>query len=103
MYHPIRRKGGAVRQDVGAFVPMSVIADGASEAVYLGAAMATTALGKQSVTSKLEAVGFGFLVPVFLIDTCLDFDLDALTSHASTLALLPRWSAPECSPCCCFR
>ena len=92
-----------MRQDVGAFVPMSVIADGASEAVHLGAAMATTALGKQSVTSKLDAVGFGFLVPVFFIDTCLDFDLDAPTSHASTLALLPRWSAPECSPCCCFR
>ena len=45
MYHLNRWKGDAVRQDVGAFVPMSVIADGASEAVHLGAAMATTALG----------------------------------------------------------
>jgi Kef-type K+ transport system membrane component KefB len=49
----------------------------------------TSPLLQQSVMSKLEAVGFGFLVPVFFIDTGLDLDLDALTSHASTLALLP--------------
>ena len=44
---------------------------------------------QHTVMSKLEAVGFGFLVPVFFINTGLDFDLDALTSQASTLALLP--------------
>ena len=44
---------------------------------------------QHSVMSKLEAVGFGFLVPVFFIDTGLDFDLDALTAQASALALLP--------------
>jgi Kef-type K+ transport system membrane component KefB len=49
----------------------------------------TSPLLQQSVMSKLEAVGFGFLVPVFFINTGLDFDLDALTAHASTLALLP--------------
>ena len=44
---------------------------------------------QRTVMSKLEAVGFGFLVPVFFINTGLDFDLNALTAQASTLALLP--------------
>lgn len=44
---------------------------------------------QHSVMSKLEAVGFGFLVPIFFVNTGLDFDLNALTSRASTLALLP--------------
>lgn len=44
---------------------------------------------QRTVMSKLEAVGFGFLVPVFFVNTGLDFDLGALTAHASTLALVP--------------
>ena len=44
---------------------------------------------QHTVMSKLEAVGFGFLVPVFFINTGLDFDLTALTTQASTLALVP--------------
>lgn len=41
------------------------------------------------IDSKLEAVGFGFLVPFFFINTGITFDLDALVSSASTLLLLP--------------
>ncbi|NYD66514.1 cation:proton antiporter [Agromyces atrinae] len=41
------------------------------------------------VESKLEAVGFGFLVPIFFISTGVTFDLDALVSDARTLALVP--------------
>jgi len=43
----------------------------------------------EAVESKLEAVGFGFLVPVFFINTGVTFDLDALLSNASTLAMVP--------------
>ncbi|MGS0687090.1 cation:proton antiporter [Nakamurella sp. GG22] len=41
------------------------------------------------VDAKLEAVGFGFLVPVFFINTGVTFDLDALLASTSALLLLP--------------
>lgn len=39
--------------------------------------------------SKVEALGYGFLVPVFFIYTGVTFDLDALFADPGTLALLP--------------
>ncbi|HEY5879400.1 MAG TPA: cation:proton antiporter [Nakamurella sp.] len=44
---------------------------------------------KEVVDGKLEAVGFGFLVPIFFISTGLTFDLDALVSNPTTLLMLP--------------
>jgi len=38
---------------------------------------------------KLEAIGFGFLVPVFFISSGVRFDLHALFSNASTVARVP--------------
>jgi Kef-type K+ transport system membrane component KefB len=38
---------------------------------------------------KLDAVGFGFLVPIFFIKTGVTFDARALFGSASTLALVP--------------
>jgi Kef-type K+ transport system membrane component KefB len=38
---------------------------------------------------KLEAIGFGFLVPVFFISSGVRFDLHALFSSASTVARVP--------------
>jgi Kef-type K+ transport system membrane component KefB len=38
---------------------------------------------------KLEAIGFGFLVPVFFISSGVRFDLHALFSSASTIARVP--------------
>jgi Kef-type K+ transport system membrane component KefB len=43
----------------------------------------------EAIDGKLEAVGFGFLVPVFFINTGITFDLDALLSSPTALALLP--------------
>lgn len=43
------------------------------------------------VEAKLDAIGFGFLVPIFFIKTGVSFDLDALVQHASTLALVPTF------------
>jgi Kef-type K+ transport system membrane component KefB len=37
---------------------------------------------------KLDAIGYGFLVPVFFVTSGVTFDLDALR-NASTLALVP--------------
>lgn len=38
---------------------------------------------------KLEAIGFGFLVPVFFVTSGLRFDLQALTDEPSALARVP--------------
>jgi Kef-type K+ transport system membrane component KefB len=43
---------------------------------------------KEAIEGKLEAVGFGFLVPIFFISTGLTFDLDALLTDPQTLVLL---------------
>ena len=43
----------------------------------------------EAIESKLEAIGFGFLVPVFFINTGVTFDLDALLSSSQALLLLP--------------
>ncbi|GHH41804.1 cation:proton antiporter [Streptomyces candidus] len=41
------------------------------------------------VLGRIEAMGFGFLVPLFFIVTGIDFDLDALFSGGRPLLLLP--------------
>jgi Kef-type K+ transport system membrane component KefB len=43
--------------------------------------------------TKLEGIGYGFLVPVFFVSSGLQFDLHALTSKVSTLLLVPVFAA----------
>lgn len=43
----------------------------------------------EAIESKLEAVGYGFLVPVFFINTGITFDLEALFADGRTTAMLP--------------
>jgi len=38
---------------------------------------------------KLEAIGYGFLVPIFFVSSGIRFDLDALLDEPSTLARVP--------------
>jgi Kef-type K+ transport system membrane component KefB len=38
---------------------------------------------------KLEAMGFGFFIPVFFVTSGVRFDLNALTASASNLAMVP--------------
>jgi len=45
------------------------------------------------VESKLEAVAFGFLVPIFFVTTGVTFDVAALASSASTLLVVPFFAA----------
>jgi Kef-type K+ transport system membrane component KefB len=42
---------------------------------------------------KLEAIGYGFVVPVFFVTSGLRFDLDALFAGASTLVRVPVFLA----------
>src|SRR4051794_10015252 len=43
--------------------------------------------------TKLEAIGFGFFVPVFFVTTGLKFDLNALLDHPSNLVKVPVFLA----------
>jgi Kef-type K+ transport system membrane component KefB len=43
----------------------------------------------EAVRHKLEAIGFGFFIPVFFISTGMKFDLHALTSTSSALLRVP--------------
>ncbi|MFD4420184.1 cation:proton antiporter [Agromyces sp. NPDC058484] len=46
-------------------------------------------IDKQVIEGKIEALGYGFLVPVFFIYTGVTFDLQALFADGRSLALLP--------------
>ncbi|MFC9295915.1 cation:proton antiporter [Streptomyces sp. NPDC057011] len=43
----------------------------------------------ETVLSKVEAMGFGFLVPLFFVVTGIEFDLEALLAGGRVLLLLP--------------
>jgi Kef-type K+ transport system membrane component KefB len=43
----------------------------------------------EMMESKVEALGYGFFVPIFFIFTGVTFDLDALVSDPRTLVLVP--------------
>jgi Kef-type K+ transport system membrane component KefB len=42
---------------------------------------------------KLEAVGFGIFIPVFFVTSGINYDLDALTSSASNVLMVPIFLA----------
>jgi Kef-type K+ transport system membrane component KefB len=44
------------------------------------------------ITSKLEAIGFGFLIPIFFIDSGIRFDLHALIRMPKVLLLVPMFT-----------
>jgi Kef-type K+ transport system membrane component KefB len=45
------------------------------------------------VESKLEAIGFGFLIPIFFIESGINFDLGALIHRPHVLLLVPMFTA----------
>jgi Kef-type K+ transport system membrane component KefB len=47
----------------------------------------------EQITSKLEAIGFGFLIPIFFIDSGINFDLQALLHKPKVLLLVPVFTA----------
>src|SRR5580698_4598761 len=44
------------------------------------------------ITSKLEAIGFGFLIPIFFIESGITFDLHALIHMPKVLLLVPMFA-----------
>jgi Kef-type K+ transport system membrane component KefB len=47
----------------------------------------------QPIESKLEAIGFGFLIPIFFIESGITFDLSALIHRPRVLLLVPMFTA----------
>ncbi len=46
----------------------------------------------EQITSKLEAIGFGFLIPIFFIESGINFDLHALIHVPKVLLLVPLFT-----------
>ena len=91
----------AVRLSVLLIVGLAVLASEFGLDVILGAFTAGLITGivirgtdSHEFQTKLDAVGFGFLIPVFFIATGMDYDLDGLLSAP------PPWPSCPGSRCC---
>src|SRR5215218_10248867 len=91
-----------VRAALVLFVGFAAVADALGLEVILGAfiagAIVSLADRDQQMTHpdfrrKLEAIGFGFFIPVFFVSSGVRFDLDALTSSASSVLMVPVFLA----------
>jgi Kef-type K+ transport system membrane component KefB len=91
-----------VRAALVLFVGFAALADALGLEVILGAfiagAIVSLADRDQAMTHpdfrrKLEAIGFGFFIPVFFVSSGVRFDLDALTSSTSSLVMVPVFLA----------
>ena len=91
-----------VRAAVVLFVGFAAIAEQLGLEAILGAFIAGAiisiadrdeAMTHPDFRRKLEAVGFGFFIPVFFVTSGVRFDLGALTESASNLAMVPIFLA----------
>ena len=89
----------AVRLSMLLIVALVVLASEFGLDVILGAFAAGVIVGlvirdrdTREFEAKLDAVGFGFLIPVFFISTGMTFDVDALLSSSSAIALVPGFA-----------
>ena len=91
-----------VRGAVVLLVGFAAIADSLGLESILGAFMAGAILSlldkDQAMTHpefrrKLEAIGFGIFIPVFFVASGVKYDLDALTSSASNVLMVPIFLA----------
>jgi Kef-type K+ transport system membrane component KefB len=87
-----------VRAAIVLFVGFAAVSEALGLEVILGAFIAGTIvslLDRDEVMthpdfrSKLEAMGFGFFIPVFFVTSGVRYDLDALLADASNVAMLP--------------
>jgi Kef-type K+ transport system membrane component KefB len=87
-----------VRAALVLFIGFAAVAEELGLEVILGAFVAgviVSLLDRDEVMThpefrgKLEAIGFGFFIPVFFVASGIRFDLDALTADASNLAMVP--------------
>jgi Kef-type K+ transport system membrane component KefB len=91
-----------VRAAIVLFVGFAAVAEGLGLEVILGTFIAgaiISLLDRDEVMThpdfrrKLEAIGFGFFIPVFFITSGVRYDLDALLAQTSNLVMLPIFLA----------
>jgi Kef-type K+ transport system membrane component KefB len=91
-----------IRAAMVLFIGFAAVAEQLGLEAILGAFLAGAVLslvdGDRAMThpdfrSKLEAIGFGFFIPVFFVSSGVRFDLGALTASASNLAMVPVFLA----------
>jgi Kef-type K+ transport system membrane component KefB len=91
-----------VRAALVLFVGFAALAEALGLEVILGAFIAGAILSladrDQAMTHpdfrrKLEAIGFGFFIPIFFVSSGVRFDLGALTASASNLLMVPIFLA----------
>jgi Kef-type K+ transport system membrane component KefB len=91
-----------VRAALVLFIGFAAVAEELGLEVILGAFVAgaiISLLDRDEVMThpefrrKLEAMGFGFFIPVFFVTSGVRFDLTALTADASNLAMVPVFLA----------
>jgi Kef-type K+ transport system membrane component KefB len=91
-----------VRAAVVLLVGFAAIADSLGLESILGAFMAGAILSlldrderltHPEFRRKLEAIGFGIFIPVFFVTSGVNYDLDALLSSASNVAMVPIFLA----------
>jgi Kef-type K+ transport system membrane component KefB len=91
-----------VRAAIVLFVGFAAIAEELGFEVILGTFIAgaiISLLDRDEVMThpdfrrKLEAIGFGFFIPVFFVTSGVRFDLDALVADASNVAMVPIFLA----------
>jgi Kef-type K+ transport system membrane component KefB len=91
-----------VRAALVLLVGFAAIADALGLEAILGAFIAGAivsladrdqAMTHPALRRKLEAIGFGFFIPVFFVSSGVRFDLDALTSSTSSLVMVPVFLA----------
>ena len=89
----------AVRLSLLLIIALTVLASEFGLDVILGAFAAGLITGivirgseAEEFQGKLDAVGFGFLIPVFFIATGMDYDIESLFSSAESLILVPGFA-----------
>jgi Kef-type K+ transport system membrane component KefB len=91
-----------IRAALVLFVGFAAVAEALGLEVILGAFVAGAivsladrdrAMTHPDFRRKLEAIGFGFFIPVFFVASGVRFDLDALTASASSLLMVPVFLA----------
>ncbi|MBW2731267.1 MAG: cation:proton antiporter [Deltaproteobacteria bacterium] len=84
-----------VRGALALMVAWVVLADALGAEVILGAFLAGAVVGLMAdvgethLRVKLDAIGFGFFIPIFFINVGIEFNLDALSHSTHALALVP--------------
>jgi Kef-type K+ transport system membrane component KefB len=91
-----------VRAAIVIFVGFAVVAEELGFEVILGTFIAgatISLLDRDEVMThpdfrrKLEAIGFGFFIPIFFVTSGVRFDLEALLADASNVAMVPVFLA----------